>query len=200
MARNKSILTEAKQIERAVTLIQLGARLQVLESETDLSYERLLRLYKEVAGKSPSKGQLPFSTDWFMTWQPNIHASLFLNIHEYLNKVGRAGRDRHRHQGLPALPGADAGPGPGAAAVGHARLAPGEVRRQRHADDDQVLQVRRPLRDPSARDRQALRLRPVQPAGARRQGQGRSVRCNSSVALATPAPQPHIEVFARSRR
>ena len=85
--RVKSILTEAKQIERAVTLIQLGARLQVLESETDLSYERLLRLYKEVAGKSPSKGQLPFSTDWFMTWQPNIHASLFLNIHEYLNKV-----------------------------------------------------------------------------------------------------------------
>jgi len=87
MARNKSILTEARQIERAVTLIHLGARLQVLESETDLSYERLLRLYKEVAGKSPSKGQLPFSTDWFMTWQPNIHASLFLNIHEYLNKV-----------------------------------------------------------------------------------------------------------------
>jgi flagellar transcriptional activator FlhC len=86
MARNKSILSEARQIERAVTLINLGARLQVLESETDLSYERLLRLYKEVSGKSPSKGQLPFSTDWFMTWQPNIHASLFLNIHEYLNK------------------------------------------------------------------------------------------------------------------
>ncbi len=87
MARNKSILTEAKQIETAVTLIKLGARLQVLESETDLSYERLLRLYKEVSGHSPSKGQLPFSTDWFMTWQPNIHASLFLNTHEYLNKV-----------------------------------------------------------------------------------------------------------------
>ena len=84
--RHKSIVTEARQIDRAITLIQLGARLQVLESETDLSYERLLRLYKEVAGKSPSKGQLPFSTDWFMTWQPNIHATLFLNIHEYLNK------------------------------------------------------------------------------------------------------------------
>ena len=84
--RHKSIVSEAKQIDRAITLIHLGARLQVLESETDLSYERLLRLYKEVAGKSPSKGQLPFSTDWFMTWQPNIHATLFLNIHEYLNK------------------------------------------------------------------------------------------------------------------
>ena len=86
MATPRSIVTEAEQVRLAVHLIKLGARLQVLESETDLSYERLLRLYKEVAGKSPSKGQLPFSTDWFMTWQPNIHASLFLNIHEYLNK------------------------------------------------------------------------------------------------------------------
>jgi flagellar transcriptional activator FlhC len=85
--RVKSILVESKQIERAVTLIQLGARLQMLETETDLSYERLLRLYKEVSGHSPSKGQLPFSTDWFLTWQPNIHASLFLNMHEYLAKT-----------------------------------------------------------------------------------------------------------------
>ena len=83
----KSILTESRQLERAVRLIQLGARLQVLESETDLSYERLLRLYKEVSGRSPSKGQLPFSTDWFLTWQPNIHASLFLNIYQYLSKA-----------------------------------------------------------------------------------------------------------------
>jgi flagellar transcriptional activator FlhC len=83
----RSLLSENRQIQRAIELIELGARLQVLESETDLPYERLLRLYKEVAGKSPSKGQLPFSTDWFMTWQPNIHSSLFLNMHEYLNKV-----------------------------------------------------------------------------------------------------------------
>ena len=83
----KSVLNESRQIERAVALINLGARLQVLESETDLSYERLLRLYKEVAGRSPSKGQLPFSTDWFLTWQPNIHASLFLNTYRYLSKV-----------------------------------------------------------------------------------------------------------------
>lgn len=83
----KSVLNDSQQVGRAVALIQLGARLQVLESETDLSYERLLRLYKEVAGRSPSKGQLPFSTDWFLGWQPNIHSSLFLNIYEYLTKV-----------------------------------------------------------------------------------------------------------------
>jgi flagellar transcriptional activator FlhC len=84
---SKSVLQDSKQVERAAALITLGARLQVLESETNLSYERLLRLYKEVAGRSPSKGQLPFSTDWFLTWQPNIHASLFQNTYEYLTKV-----------------------------------------------------------------------------------------------------------------
>ena len=83
----KSILDESRQIAHAVSLIQLGARLQVLESETNLSYERLLRLYKEVAGKSSPKGQLPYSTDWFLTWQPNIHASLFANIFVYLSKT-----------------------------------------------------------------------------------------------------------------
>ncbi|NMM76102.1 flagellar transcriptional regulator FlhC [Acidovorax sp. SRB_24] len=82
----KSVLQESRQIERAAKLIEMGARMQVLESETSLSYERLIRLYKEVAGKSPSKGQLPFSTDWFLTWQENIHSSLFLNIYEYLSK------------------------------------------------------------------------------------------------------------------
>lgn len=82
----RSLLEDNRQIQRAITLIQLGARLQVLQSETDLPYERLLKLYKEVAGRSPSKGQLPFSTDWFMSWQPNIHASLFFNMYEYLNK------------------------------------------------------------------------------------------------------------------
>lgn len=82
----KSVLNESRQIERAAMLIEMGARMQVLESETTLSYERLIRLYKEVAGRSPSKGQLPFSTDWFLTWQENIHSSLFLNIYEYLSK------------------------------------------------------------------------------------------------------------------
>ena len=74
-----------------------------------------------------------------MTWQPNIHASLFLNIHEYLNKVAELDEidtvikayqlylEQTQAQGLEPLLSRDA------------RLAPGEVRRQRHADDDQVL-------------------------------------------------------------
>ena len=88
--RNKSVVTEAKEINLAVELVQLGARLQVLEAETSLSRERLLKLYKEVRGESPPKGMLPFSTDWFMSWQPNIHSSLFIDIHRYLTTHGGA--------------------------------------------------------------------------------------------------------------
>jgi flagellar transcriptional activator FlhC len=83
----KSLLNENLQVTRAVQLIKLGARMAVLESETDLSHERLVRLYREVAGQSPSKGQLPYSTDWFIAWQANIHASLFMNLYENLNKA-----------------------------------------------------------------------------------------------------------------
>ena len=86
--RNKSVLTEARQIQLAVELIELGARLQLLQEETSISRERLLKLYKEVKGASPSKGMLPYSTDWFMNWLPNIHSSLFINIHSFLIQHG----------------------------------------------------------------------------------------------------------------
>ena len=80
----KSVVSEAQEIQLAIELIQLGARLQLLESEVSLSRERLIKLYKELKGVSPPKGMLPFSTDWFLTWQPNIHSSLFINIHKFL--------------------------------------------------------------------------------------------------------------------
>ncbi len=80
----KSVVSEARDIQLAIELIRLGARLQLLEAETSLSRERLLKLYKELRGVSPPKGMLPFSADWFITWRPNIHSSLFVNIYRYL--------------------------------------------------------------------------------------------------------------------
>ena len=73
--RVKSLVSEARQTQLAIDLIKHGARLQLLEAETTLSRERLLKLYKEVRGVSPPKGMLPFSTDWFISWQPNIRPS-----------------------------------------------------------------------------------------------------------------------------
>lgn len=81
-----TVVGEAQQVKIAIDLIRLGARLQLLQEETSLSRERLLRLYKEIKRESPSKGMLPYSTDWFMSWQPNIHSSLFMDIHRFLVK------------------------------------------------------------------------------------------------------------------
>lgn len=80
----RSVVQDAIDTQRAIEMIRMGARMQMLEAETGLSRERLLRLYKEVRGESPPKGMLPFSTDWFMSWQQNIHASLYLGFHDFL--------------------------------------------------------------------------------------------------------------------
>ena len=40
----KSVVSEAQEIRLAIELIQLGARLQLLETEVSLSRERLLKL------------------------------------------------------------------------------------------------------------------------------------------------------------
>jgi flagellar transcriptional activator FlhC len=87
--RNKSVVNEGLQIQLAADLIELGARLQLLQEETSLSRERLIKLHKEIRGVSPSKGMLPYSTDWFMSWLPNIHASLFMDIYQFLVKNAR---------------------------------------------------------------------------------------------------------------
>jgi flagellar transcriptional activator FlhC len=84
MMATRRVYDDAQQVLLATELIRLGARLQLLESETSLSRERLIKLYKQQRGTSPPKGMLPFSTDWFISWQPNIHASVFLTIHQYL--------------------------------------------------------------------------------------------------------------------
>ncbi|WP_179714006.1 flagellar transcriptional regulator FlhC [Paraburkholderia bryophila] len=80
----RSLIKDAHEIFSAIALIELGARLQVLESELSLPRVRLIRLYHEVKGIAPPKGMLPYSADRYMTWRANIHASVFYNIYLYL--------------------------------------------------------------------------------------------------------------------
>lgn len=87
----KSVAGEGRDIQLAIELIELGARLQFLEAETGLSRDRLTRLYKELRGVSPPKGLLPFSTEWFMTWMANIHSSMFYNIYRFMITHGDCG-------------------------------------------------------------------------------------------------------------
>lgn len=82
--RLKSLVRDAQETQLAIEMIELGARMQMLESETGLSRERLLKLYKEIRRESPPKGMLPFSTDWFIPWQQNVHASLFMSLRGFV--------------------------------------------------------------------------------------------------------------------
>ncbi|WP_411191997.1 flagellar transcriptional regulator FlhC [Paraburkholderia sp. B3] len=87
-----SVTEDAREVLRAIELIQLGARMPVLEKELRLSRTRMIRLYRELKGASPPKGMLPFSADWYFTWLPNVHASLFYNIYLFLRDVARCTR------------------------------------------------------------------------------------------------------------
>lgn len=87
--RMKSLVQDAEETRLAIEMIELGARMQMLESETGLSRERLLKLYKEIRGESPPKGMLPFSTDWFIPWQQNVHASLFMSLRGFVTRNAR---------------------------------------------------------------------------------------------------------------
>ncbi|HEU0197059.1 MAG TPA: flagellar transcriptional regulator FlhC [Nevskiaceae bacterium] len=75
----QDLLDEMEQIRIASDLITLGARLQVVDKETSLSRSQLSSLYRKIRGVSAPRGMLPYSAEWFTTWRPNIHASLFYN-------------------------------------------------------------------------------------------------------------------------
>lgn len=81
---SESLLQELEDIQLAVELISLGARMQLLEHSVRLSRGKMSRLYKEVRGMPPPKGMLPFSDDWFMIWENNVHSSLLCNIFDHI--------------------------------------------------------------------------------------------------------------------
>ncbi len=80
--------SQKRELARAGELVKLGAPLQVLESETKLTRQRLSRLYKNIRKQSLPAELLAVPMDWFMNWQPNTHATAFLNVYEYLIDTG----------------------------------------------------------------------------------------------------------------
>ncbi|EKS6154848.1 flagellar transcriptional regulator FlhC [Salmonella enterica] len=84
---SESVLKELEELHLAVELISLGARMQLLEHTVSLSRGKMTRLYRELRGASPPKGMLPFSTDWFMNWEHNVHSSLYSNIFDHLKNL-----------------------------------------------------------------------------------------------------------------
>lgn len=85
-----SLAEEAQAVTQAVALMRLGARRPVIEAETGLSGERLTRLFREVTGRAPSRGQLPHSPDWFLGGGVALQAALFDAWHRRIGGQGGA--------------------------------------------------------------------------------------------------------------
>lgn len=79
-AAQTSLVNRHREMKCAYELFKQGARLQVVQSLTSLSRSRLVKLYVDINGCSPPKGQLPSSDAWFCQHEANIHASLFWNL------------------------------------------------------------------------------------------------------------------------
>src|ERR1700737_1023987 len=121
----RSLTEDAQEVFRAIALIELGARMQVLESELTLSRDRMIRLYREVKGVSPPKGMLPFSADWYMTWLPQTPPSR-VSQHVSVPEEGSAllaprRADQRLSPVSGALPAQRYGAGPGSDACMDAR-------------------------------------------------------------------------------
>ena len=84
MGMDFSVAAEAQAVSQAVTLMQLGARRSVIEAETGLSGDRLTRLFREVTGQAPSRGQLPHSPEWFLGRRVAMQVALFDAWHRRL--------------------------------------------------------------------------------------------------------------------
>lgn len=89
--RPDSIQEEVKQIRVAEDLIRLGARAAVIEAYFHLSDEMRTRLFREVTGAPPVKGQSASSAAWFDSFWPCMHASLFAALHKKVAAEGLAG-------------------------------------------------------------------------------------------------------------
>ena len=147
----RSLTEDAQEVFRAIALIELGARMQVLESELTLSRDRMIRLYREVKGVSPPKGMLPFSADWYMTWLANIHASLFYNTYLFLKNEARCSHLDALTKGyrlyLEHCQHSETEPGAGLDAC----MDAGAFLRRRHSAIDQMLPLHRQVRGAQAR-------------------------------------------------
>lgn len=60
--------------------------MHVLEAEFSFSRHRLIRLYREIHGVAAQKGMTHSSADWFIARSTNLHASLFSNIFQALQR------------------------------------------------------------------------------------------------------------------
>lgn len=82
MLAKENLVDQTNRTLQAIELIKLGAKPQFVSVETGININRTHKLFRDVNGYPPRKGQSPYSANQFVDfWRLNIDASLFINIH-----------------------------------------------------------------------------------------------------------------------
>lgn len=91
-------MAKSQRTMLAAELFRLGLRTPHVAELSKLSKDSLSKIHREIFGRPATKGQLPYSIEWFMKWRHNMHASLFLKIYSQpgpyvrdLNLMGHVG-------------------------------------------------------------------------------------------------------------
>lgn len=91
MTLRRPILQEQKIISMAARLIGLGARGPVVEALTQLGHEKTRRLYREITGGSPARGQLPSMPKWYLRASNSAHSGYFFHVfREIMQRGGKS--------------------------------------------------------------------------------------------------------------
>ena len=81
-----TLLEKIRQLNLAVSMVQLGCRKRmILENCPTVSPDQVKKLYHEIHGRSPSRGQHRYTFDWCYTYSIEARMAIFLGFHSQFN-------------------------------------------------------------------------------------------------------------------
>lgn len=84
--KTTDILGLKKKLELARGLIERGGRTSIVRAVCQISKASVLQLHKEIFGRGPSAGLLPYDPDWITKSPDNcLHASIYSKIYQVLS-------------------------------------------------------------------------------------------------------------------
>ena len=84
--KQSDILGLKRKLDLAMRLIEKEGRPSIVTAVCQISKESALQLHKEIHGRGPSAGLLPYDHDWIAKSPGNcLHASIYFNIFQKLS-------------------------------------------------------------------------------------------------------------------
>lgn len=86
--KETDLLGWTRKVKLATGIIEKGGRPTIVQCVCRLPKNFTLQLYREIHGKGPSSGLLPYDPDWVMKSPENcLHASVYRNAYETLARA-----------------------------------------------------------------------------------------------------------------